>query len=113
MTSDDTSGHRPFALPGSSLRYGPDKLVDVLHVDLHLTPDLEQASLRGICTTSVRALDEEVPALHLGRSRPDGRFGRRVKAAPSAFRTEASVWRLFSIRRSRPKKKRHLRSRTA
>lgn len=65
MISDDTSGHRPFALPGSSLRYGPDKLVDVLHIDLHLTPDLERASLEGVCTTTVRALDEPVATLTL------------------------------------------------
>ena len=65
MKIDDTSGHRPFALPGSSLRYGPDKLVDVLHIDLHLTPDLERARLDGICTTTVRALDEPVSTLSL------------------------------------------------
>jgi aminopeptidase N len=65
MNRDDTSGHRAFALPGSSLRYGPDKLVDVLHIDLHLTPDLQAARLDGICTTTVRALDEAVPSLTL------------------------------------------------
>ncbi len=65
MTLEETTGHRAFALPGSSLRYGPDKLVDVLHIDLHLTPDLEKASLQGVCTTTVRALDEPVDALEL------------------------------------------------
>ncbi len=65
MTSDDTAGHRAFALPGSSLRYGPDKLVDVLHIDLHLEPDLEYATLDGVCTTTVRALDEPVRLLAL------------------------------------------------
>ncbi|HEV3152298.1 MAG TPA: M1 family metallopeptidase [Candidatus Baltobacteraceae bacterium] len=64
MKVDDT-GHRPFALPGSSLRYGPDKLVDVLHIDLHLVPDLERARLEGVCTMTVRALDEPVPMLAL------------------------------------------------
>jgi len=65
MHPDDTAGHRAFALPGSSLRYGPDKNVDVLHIDLHLTPDLQNASLEGICTTTVRALDEAVSLLAL------------------------------------------------
>ena len=65
MKVDDTGGHRPFALPGSSLRYGPDKLVDVLHIDLYLTPDIENATLEGVCTTSVQALDEPVSALAL------------------------------------------------
>jgi aminopeptidase N len=66
MTTDDTAaGHRAFALPGSSLRYGPDKLVDVVHIDLHLVPDLEAATLEGACTTTVRALDEPVPMLVL------------------------------------------------
>ena len=65
MTSDETAGHRAFALPGSSLRYGPDKLVDVLHIDLHLEPDLENGILDGVCTTTVRALDEPVRLLAL------------------------------------------------
>jgi aminopeptidase N len=65
MILDDTAGHRAFALAGSSLRYGPDKLVDVLHIDLHLVPDLERATLEGVCTTTVRALDEPVSLLSL------------------------------------------------
>src|SRR5579864_1917196 len=65
MHRDDQVGHRAFALPGSSLRYGPDKTVDVLHIDLNLTPDLESASLEGVCTTTVRALDEPVYFLEL------------------------------------------------
>ncbi len=65
MHRDDNSGHRAFALPGSSLRYGPDKLVDVAHIDLHLTPDLQKARLGAVCTTTVRALDQAVPVLAL------------------------------------------------
>ena len=65
MHPDDTARHRPFALPGATLRYGPDKTVDVLHIDLHLTPDFETASLAGVCTTTVRALDEPVVDLTL------------------------------------------------
>jgi aminopeptidase N len=65
MNSDDTAGHRAFALPGSSLRYGPDKVVDVLHIDLHLVPDLERRRLEGVCTTTVRAIDEVVRLLAL------------------------------------------------
>jgi aminopeptidase N len=52
--------HRPFALPGATRRYGPDKIVDVVHIDLHLEPDIERAFLAGTCTTTVRALDEDV-----------------------------------------------------
>ncbi len=65
MILDEASAHREFALPGSTLRYGPDKSVDVLHIDLHLQPDLERAHLDGVCTTTVRALDEPVAALTL------------------------------------------------
>ncbi len=61
----EESGHRPFALPGASARYGPDKLVDVVHIDLHLVPDLDNAILDGICTTTVQALDEAVSSLVL------------------------------------------------
>ncbi len=62
---DETDGHRAFALAGARLRYGPDKTVDVEHIDLHLTPDLEKQSLDGVCTTTVRALDEPVECLAL------------------------------------------------
>ena len=62
---DESDGHRSFALPGARLQYGPDKLVDVLHIDLFLEPRLPERRLDGICTTTVRALDEPVGALTL------------------------------------------------
>lgn len=62
---DTTRPHRAFALPGASLQYGPDKTVQVDHIDLHLTPDLEQQRLDGVATTTVRALDEDVHELAL------------------------------------------------
>ncbi|HEY8313578.1 MAG TPA: M1 family metallopeptidase [Candidatus Baltobacteraceae bacterium] len=65
MINEDTGAHRAFALPGARAHYGPDKLVDVEHIDLHLTPDLEAESLDGICTTTVRAFDEDVAELIL------------------------------------------------
>ncbi len=51
---------RAFALPGATPHYGPDKVVDVEHIDLYLVPDIEAAALDGRCATTVRALDEEV-----------------------------------------------------
>jgi len=65
MSLDEASAHREFALPGSALRYGPDKIVDVEHIDLYLRPDLERAQLDGICTIGLRALDEPVSSLAL------------------------------------------------
>ncbi|MGZ3504055.1 MAG: M1 family aminopeptidase [Vulcanimicrobiaceae bacterium] len=65
MTHDETSAHRAFALPGASAHYGPDKLVDVQHIDLHLVPDLDAQRLDGVCTTTVRAFDEDVTQLVL------------------------------------------------
>ena len=62
---DDTVGHRAFALPGASMQYGPDKVVEVEHIDLHLEPDIAGQRLRGVCTTTVRALDEPVSRLVL------------------------------------------------
>lgn len=62
---DESEGHRKFALPGASLQYGPDKTVIVEHIDLQLEPHLEAHALDGICTTSVRALDEPVDRLAL------------------------------------------------
>jgi aminopeptidase N len=65
MRVDENSGHRDFALPGSTLRYGPDKSVDVLHIDLYLEPDLQRKHVDAICTLTVRALDEPVASLTL------------------------------------------------
>ncbi len=62
---DESDGHRKFALPGAGLHYGPDKTVIVEHIDLHLEPHLEEQTLDGICTTTVRALDEPVARLEL------------------------------------------------
>jgi len=83
----DHRGHRSFALPGSRLHYGPDRQVDVEHIDLYLEPDLEKRSLDGICTTTVRALDEDVETVTLDavdlivsrveREGRDQRFERR------------------------------------
>ncbi|HEY1868960.1 MAG TPA: M1 family metallopeptidase [Candidatus Cybelea sp.] len=62
---DDTNEHLPFALPGARPRYGPDKIVAVEEIDLHLTPDVDAESLEGICSTTVRAFDEPVSRLVL------------------------------------------------
>jgi len=62
---DETSEHRAFALPGARPQYGPDKVVAVEHIDLHLTPNFGEESLDGVCTMTVRALDEPVPSLTL------------------------------------------------
>ncbi|HEY1977842.1 MAG TPA: M1 family aminopeptidase [Candidatus Baltobacteraceae bacterium] len=62
---DDTSDHRAFALPGSRPHYGPDKVVAVEAIDLDLKPDLQKERLEGVCTTTVRALDEDVSRLVL------------------------------------------------
>jgi aminopeptidase N len=64
-SSDETNEHRAFALPGSRPHYGPDKVVAVEHIDLDLSLDLEAETLEGVCTTTVRALDEDVERLAL------------------------------------------------
>ncbi len=62
---DVTNEHLPFALPGTRPQYGPDRLVNVEEIDLYLVPDIENESLDGVCTMTVRALDEAVPQLTL------------------------------------------------
>lgn len=62
MSFDD---RRAFALPGARPQYGPDKSVDVEHIDLHITPNIDEASIEGRCTTTVRAIDEDVAQLTL------------------------------------------------
>ena len=63
--TDDTSERHAFALPGTRPQYGPDRRVAVEHIDLHLTPDFERETLDGVCTTTVRALDEPVERIAL------------------------------------------------
>ena len=59
------SDHRPFALPGARPQYGPDKLVDVLHIHLDLRPDIERKRLDAHCVTTVRAIEDGVARLVL------------------------------------------------
>jgi len=65
MIADEAQRIRPFPLAGSILQYGPDKIVEVLHIDLFVKPDLRAKRLEGICTTTVCALDESVEQLTL------------------------------------------------
>jgi aminopeptidase N len=59
------SEHRPFALAGARPQYGPDKVVDVIHIDLHLRPDFASKSLAGICTQTVEAIEDGVRSVTL------------------------------------------------
>ena len=59
------SDHRPFALPGARFQYGPDKVVDVLHIHLTLRPDIERRRLDARCTTTVQAIEDGVGRLVL------------------------------------------------
>jgi aminopeptidase N len=84
MSHRDDNGHRAFALPGARLQYGPDKSVEVEHIDLHLTPDLETQTLEGVCTTTVRALDEPVERLVLDAVDMNVHYAER-DGAPLSF----------------------------
>jgi len=103
----DTYDHQAFALPGARPQYGPDKLVFVEHIDLHLTPDFAGESLDGTCTMTVRALDEPVPGLSLDAVdleilRVDGadRFNRRDESLELEFEPAiaAGETKQFAIR---------------
>jgi aminopeptidase N len=83
---DENDEHRQFPLPGSKLQYGPDKTVEVEHIDLHLRPDLEAETLDGVATTTVRALDEDVARLVLDAVDLDV---SRVERDGTALRFEA------------------------
>ncbi len=56
---------KPFPRPGAQARYGPDKLVHVEHIDLYVTPDLAARRMDGVCTTTIRAIDDGVSELTL------------------------------------------------
>ena len=65
MLRDGRDDHQQFALPGARPQYGPDKIVDVEHIDLHVTPHFDTQSLDGVCTLTVRAIDRPVTRLVL------------------------------------------------
>jgi aminopeptidase N len=55
----------PFALPGSRAQYGPDRVVRVEHIDLHVRPVFATKTLHGVVTTRVRAIEDGVRTLKL------------------------------------------------
>jgi aminopeptidase N len=55
----------PFALPGARPHYGPDRIVRVEHMDLHLRPVFASKTLHGAVTTRVRAIEDGVRTLRL------------------------------------------------
>ena len=103
---DETNEHQPFALPGAHPQYGPDKLVAVEHIDLHLTPDMATESLDGICTMTVRALDEPVSrltldAVDLAISGVE-RMAEGQARSVCTLRVATASWKLNSSGQSRP-----------
>jgi aminopeptidase N len=87
------SDHRSFALPGARFQYGPDKVVDVLHIHLALRPDIELRRMDARCTTTVQAIDDGVARLvldavdlHVRAVRRDDEHG-----APMPFRSASET----------------------
>ncbi len=83
------SDHRPFALPGARPQYGPDKVVDVVHIDLRLQPDIERKRLDAVCTTTVRAIEDGVARLVLDAVDLDVRSVRRDDGRAMPFRNSS------------------------
>ncbi len=72
------SESRPFALPGAHPQYGPDKVVDVLHIDLEIRPELDAKRAYCRCVTTVRAIEHGVARLVLDACDLDVRSVARV-----------------------------------
>lgn len=68
-------------------QYGPDKRVDVLHIDLDLRPDLETQRLDATCTTTVRAIEDGVDRLVLDANDLDVAAVRAESGAALRFRS--------------------------
>ncbi|MBV9407989.1 MAG: cobaltochelatase subunit CobN, partial [Candidatus Eremiobacteraeota bacterium] len=100
------SEHRPFALPGARPQYGPDKVVDVLHIDLELRPDLAAKRLDGVCTTRVRAIEDGAARLVLDAVDLDvravTRADERARIAAGASPEEARRRARFRIFGNKP-----------
>ena len=85
------SDHRPFALPGARAQYGPDKRVDVLHIDLQLRPDIDRRRLDGVVTTRVRAIEDGVRELPLHASDMTIAWVRDEAGADLTYRATSST----------------------
>ncbi len=55
----------PFALPGTTAKFAPDRTADVLHTRLELTLDPRKRRLDGVARHTVAALDEAMATLEL------------------------------------------------
>ena len=55
LRSWNVTDRLPFALPGARPHYGPDRVVRVEHLDLHLRVVFATKTLHGEVTTRVRA----------------------------------------------------------
>jgi aminopeptidase N len=86
------SDHRPFALPGARPQYGPDKVVDVLHIHLDLRPDIARKRLDAHCVTSVRAIEDGVARLVLDAvDLQIASVSRAADGSPLAFRSTSEA----------------------
>ncbi len=52
------NGWKPFQKPDTPPMYCRDRLVDVRHIKLEITPDFEAKTLSGLCTLTVSAINE-------------------------------------------------------
>jgi aminopeptidase N len=80
----------PFALPGARPQYGPDRVVRVEHIDLHLRPDFATKTLHGEVTTRVRAIEDGVRRLRLDAVDLTIDAVRDERGAPLAFTATAT-----------------------
>jgi aminopeptidase N len=79
----------PFALPGARPHYGPDRIVRVEHIDLHLRPEFAAKTLHGAVTTRVRAIEDGVRTLRLDAVDLTIDAVRDARGTPLAFTATA------------------------
>ncbi len=61
----DETPHKPFALPGATPHYTPDRPVQVEHIALDLELDIEAETVTGTCSLRLRSRREGVTQLRL------------------------------------------------
>ncbi len=59
------SSRRPFALPGTSARYAPDRPASIEHIALTLSFDFEKHVLFGVCRTTFSAVGKALDSLEM------------------------------------------------
>ena len=94
ISSDE---RQSFSLPGAEPRYAPDRTVDVTHILLDLTLDIEERRMDGICTLSFTVISGESSTVELDAAEMEIRQVEDPDGNPLDFEHIGEKLKIFPI----------------